>query len=492
MVFDHKCHHSLEGDAQMTGGISRHVLKVMGLFGGVRMLQIVFGVVRTKLIAVWLGPAGVGLFGIFNGATETVRTLTQLGMRSSAVRDIAGSSPDNVGGIVSVVRRWGLMLGVLGVVVMALLSPLLSRFTFDSSGMTPAYLGLGAALFFLSVAGAEEAVLQGTGRLRNLAKASVWGAAAGLVFSVPMYYFWGLDSVVPSIVVYSAVTCGALLVFRARGLKGSVSIGLPQTFEAGKRFIVLGIYMTAADFLAQAMSYVFIAWLNNRGGDAEVGFYQAGYTMVNRYVGLIFMSLATEYYPRLARVATSRLRLSVFVAHETALILLLLLPAITLFMSMAPWLVRLLYDRSFEPAVPFIVLAMTGIVLRGVSYCMSYVILAKGDGRTFLLTESVSAVAGLALNIVCYLRWGLAGLGVSYTLWYLLYVVIVGRVYFSRYRLGLPRGVIWFACIAVAVTIVSVVLALLAGSLCVLPVALTVGCLSLIRLRKMVGRKNAL
>ena len=63
----------------MSGSVSGRVLKAMAIFGGVRMLQIIFGVVRTKLIAIWLGPAGVGLFGIFNGAVDTVRTLSHAG-----------------------------------------------------------------------------------------------------------------------------------------------------------------------------------------------------------------------------------------------------------------------------------------------------------------------------------------------------------------------------------------------------------------------------
>ena len=167
------------------------------------------------------------------------------------------------------------------------------------------------------------------GALARLAKASVWGAVAGFVVSVPMYYFWGIASVVPSIIAYSLANFTATYIYKVRGIRAERPVGVGETLSSGRRFIILGLYMTTADFIAQALSYVFIAWLNNRGGDTEIGFYQAGYTMVNRYVGLIFTALATEYYPRLARVATSGKRLSVFVAHEMGLILMLLLPAVT-------------------------------------------------------------------------------------------------------------------------------------------------------------------
>lgn len=469
----------------MSGSVSSQVLKAMGMFGGVRMLQILFGVVRTKLIAIWLGPAGVGLFGIFNGAADTVKTLAQLGMRSSSVRDIAAqTSPSAVAATVTVVRRWGWMLGVLGAVLMTACSPLLSRLTFGSGDMTLHYVALAAVIFFLSLASAEEAVMQGMGALQRLAKASVWGAVAGFVVSVPMYYFWGLRSVVPSIIAYALATCVATYIYKVRGLSPDRPVGVGETLSAGRRFIILGIYMTIADFMAQALSYVFIAWLNHRGGDTEVGLYQAGYTMVNRYVGLIFAALATEYYPRLSRVAPSRRRLRVFVAHELTLILFLLLPAVTFFISFAPWLVRLLYDSRFDEAVPFITIAMAGIMMRGVSYCMSYVILAKGDGLTFLLTESLSAVAGFGLNVGCYSLWGIGGLGVAYSLWFMLYALIVGYVYYTRYRLALPSGSLRLIVLCLAVTVAAVIVASAFGPLNVIPVAGVCSAMSFRYLRK--------
>lgn len=478
----------------MSASVSSRVLKAMGLFGGVRMLQIIFGVVRVKLVALWLGPAGVGLFGIFNNAVETVRTLAQLGMSSSSVREIAArTEPVERARMITVVRRWGWMLGLFGAVLMAACAPLLSRWTFGSPDHTMSYVALSAVIFLLCVNSAGEAVMQGSGSLRPLAKASVWGAATGLLISAPMYCFWGLASVIPSIIAYAMATCAFTLWFSRRTTAPGVtkiSVSARETVALGRRFIILGIFMTAADFIAQAMSYVFVAWLNSRAGDSEVGLYQAGYTVVNRYVGLIFAAIATEYYPRLARVASSGLRLRVFVAHEMRVILLLLLPAVTALIALAPLIVNLLYDSRFAAAVPFITIAMAGVVLRGVSYCMSYVILARGDGHTFLWTESLSAVAGLALNIGCYSAWGIAGLGVSYTLWYLIYVIIVGWVYRFHYGLTLPTRVMGFAVLTVGVAVAAIALSTVVNPLCLLPLALIIAALSLRSLRRLVGGRK--
>lgn len=449
---------------QPLSGLSARILKAMGLFGGVQGVGILCSVVRVKLAALWLGPAGVALFGIFNGAVDMVRSFSQLGFRSSSVRDVACHRREPLlGQIVAVVRRWGLLLGILGAAVMVAAAPFLSKSTFGSYDRTLYYMALGVAVFLLALSAAEEAVLQGMEKLRSLARASLWGMAAGVAVTVPMYYFWGLESVVPSIITYTLVTCVAVMFNRAKVPDARVRISFGETWQAGKRFILLGVYMTAADVVAQVMSYIFIAWLNMNGGENEVGFYQAGFTMVNRYPALVMSAIAMEYYPRLASVVKSELRTRIFVAQEMRILTVVLTGFVALFVPLSQVAVRLLYSSEFDVAVPFVTVAMIGVLLRGVSYCISYVILAKGDGPTFLLTESLSTVVALGLNIGAFRLWGVGGLGVSYSVWYLLYVAIVAVVYYRRYRQRLPRRLLLMVVAETAAVCLCVAVAMTAG-----------------------------
>ena len=121
---------------QSRSNITTGVLKALGVFGGVQMVTIICSILRTKLIAVWIGAAGVGLFGIFNSAIELFGVLFHLGVRDSAVRDIASSQQPETNKIIIIVRRWVLILGVIGLVVTMVISPLLSNFTFGNYDYT--------------------------------------------------------------------------------------------------------------------------------------------------------------------------------------------------------------------------------------------------------------------------------------------------------------------------------------------------------------------
>lgn len=421
--------------------LTSSVLKVMGIFGGVQVVTILCSIVRVKLVALWIGAVGVGLFGIFNSALDTINSLCQLGIRASAVRDIAASPRERLPRLLCAVRRWGWMLGMMGAAVTLLCSRWLSVISFGTPDQWWGFAFLSVTVMMSAVSAAEGAIFQGLQRYRKLANSSVAGAVGGLLISIPLFRYLGIGSIVPSIAAYVTVTWVALGIYRARIEKPDPPLTMRETLSTGKGFLMLGAYMTVTSFVTNLATYIFIAWLNNRETTEAVGYYQAGFTLVNRYVGLIFTAISMEYYPRLASVVNSPRRTSMFVAHETRITLLLLLPLVGMFVALAPLIVRMLYTESFLVVVPFISWGIAGTLFRAISWCMAFTILAKGDGKTFLATEILSAVMMVAINIAAYRLGGLDWMGYAYCVWYLLYTVTVGAVYFRRYSLTISTGV---------------------------------------------------
>lgn len=425
---------------RLTGG----VLRAMGIFGGVKVASILCSIVRTKLIAVWIGPVGVGLFAIFNGALDMITAISQVGLRNSAVRDISQHrGTQRIALVMAVTRRWAWVLGLAGAAVTVAISPLLSRWTFGNDSWTWGFMALGVAVLLNSLGASEGAIMQGLEKLKQLARASVWGVVIGFAVSVPMFYFWRIDSVLPSILAYSLTTAVAMLWYGHKQ-PAKVHPTWEQSVSVGRSFLVLGAFMVASDVITQVLTYVFTAWLNLHSSAQEVGYYRGGFTVVNRYVGLVFSAIAMEYYPRLAAATGHRNRMALFVFHEMKTVLWVLLPLVMTFICAAPLIVRILYTPDFLVIVPFISIAMVGTVLRGISWCMAYVMLARGDGKIYLFTEAMSDAIMLGLNLAGYLLWGLTGLGIAYVCWYVIYTVMVTVVY-RRYGYGMKPGVLVLA-----------------------------------------------
>lgn len=443
--------------------LSRKVLNAIYLFGGTQAVTILCSIVRVKLVAIWIGAAGVALFGIYNTALTLITQIAMLGMRSSSVREIAstGDSPSHQAVIIKSVKRWSWLLGAVGAIATMLAAPQLSRWSFGDTSHTAGFRALSAAVLLTCVTGAQLAIMQGRGKLRRLARASLWGALAGLAVSAPMFYYWRIDSVVPAFMAYAAAALVAALIFRepSRDLPAA-HVGLKASFITGRSFIILGAFITMSEVLNQLSGYIFISWLNNEAGADTTGYFQSGYTIMNRYAGLVFTAIGMELYPRLASVAGSPMRTSTFVSHEIRIILLIILPIASVLVVAAPLIVTLLYSREFLSIVPYIETAAPGTIFRAVSWSMAYVILARGDGRTYLITELSSAAIAVVFQIWGYTMGGLTGLGIAYSLWYMSYTLIIALIYFRRYRLRLghriARLIVWSITASAAVTAAAI------------------------------------
>ena len=350
--------------------ISRMAMKAMGLFGGVQVMGILCSIIRTKLVALWIGPVGIGLFGLFNNALEMISTGTNLGIRSSSVRDIsqaiASRDQSLVARMVTVVRRWSMWLGLAGALLTLSLASLLSRVTFGDANHIWGFVALSIAVLLQALTNGEYAVLQGTARLKRLASVTLWGTLVGLAVSIPLFYLLRERSILPSIIAYAIALAAFAWLMRNREYK-PVDITRRETFDMGKGFVQLGIFMTLGNFATILASYAFNAWLNINAGTEAVGYYQAGYTLINKYTGLILTALGMEYYPRLARVADSRLRLRAFVSQEINVAISIMAPVVALFILLRELVVWILYTPEFNVILTFVSWGMIGTVLRTLS-----------------------------------------------------------------------------------------------------------------------------
>ena len=423
--------------------LSRNIVKAMGIFGSIQVFNILCAIIRTKLIALWIGPAGMGLFAIFNSAVDMIGNITGLGLRTSSVRNISQETDNkkNLARISTVVRRWSIFLGLFGAVTIALLSPLLSLLSFGDSSHTWGYIALSVALLANALTNGEFSILQGTAFLKKLAKASLYGAFTGLILSIPLYYFLGEKSIVPSIICYSLSVLFFSRMMRNKevGMQ-SDTLSFKDTVLMGKDFLKLGIFITLTDIVAQTSNYLFISYLNNASDTVTVGYYQAGYTLIVKYTGLILSALCVEYFPRLSKVAHSNFKLKIFVSQELNIALLALTPIIVAFILFRRLIISILYTEEFFIIETFISIGIIGMIFRAVSWCMAFVILAKGKGKLFFITEFIDTVIYLSIYIVSFNLWGMDGFGYAFLAWYFTYTLIVIFCYFRIFKLNLSTS----------------------------------------------------
>lgn len=417
--------------------IYRKIIGATSLFGGVQVINMLCSLIRNKLIALLLGAEGVGLIGLYNSAIEMVSSLTTFGLRQSSVRDVAVANKKGkkaLKQISGVVRKLSLVLGLLGAIIFIGSAPLLSRITFGTESNLWGFVILSAALLFNSLASGEQAILQGSEKLKIFAKSTVYGSIFSLLVSIPLYYYLRMYGIVPSLLAASFFT----FIFNYNATKKlkqqSQKVTIRTAIKEGSPMLKLGIYMTIGGFMTTLLNYILIAWLNRYASIEEVGYYQAGFTLVTRYVGLIFVAMSTEYYPRLASVQHDREQMSTQVSRQMEASLLMLMPIISLFLLLQNWIIPLLYSDEFTTITSYTTWAMPGVMFKAVSWALGFILLAKGEGKLFLITELISDVTSILINIMLYKYIGLEGLGIAYTINFIIYTVYMWIISVRRYN----------------------------------------------------------
>lgn len=406
----------------------RQTFKAIGLFGGVQVIKIIIGIVQTKVIAIYIGAVGVGIQSLFNTTLGMITSVFGFGLGSSAVRDISEViGENNTSGLYRVIHSlkfWLILGGMTGAFFTIVFSKQLSLWTFDSDEYKWAFVVLSVFVFFTIQTSGLLAIIQGTRQLTNLAKAGIAGSLCSLFISVPLYYWKGVEGIVPVFFMTSIITWGFALYLSRKVTVAKNELTIKELWKTGGRMVKLGIALTANSFIAILVSYVVNIYINRTGGVAQVGFYQAGYIITTQYVGLIFTAMTADYYPRLAAINKFNDQIKKCVNQQAEIAVLILTPLLILLLTFAPIVINILYTKEFYCVIEYISLAILAMLFRAASWCMAYIILAKGKTFLFLSIETFANLLLLGGNLIGYKNWGLTGLGLSYLGMYLVYFIL--------------------------------------------------------------------
>jgi O-antigen/teichoic acid export membrane protein len=409
----------------------RQIIKATSVFGGVQFFNILINIVRTKFIAVLLGPAGTGIVGLLNSSTGLISGLTNFGLGTSAVRNVSEANAfgddQRIGTVLGVLKRLAWITGLLGAIVTIVLSPWLSQITFGNRDYTVAYLWISVTLLLNQISAGQTVLLQGTRQLNFLARASLLGSLAGLCISVPLYYFYGVDGIVPAIIITSLSSLLLSWYYSDKVKISRVKITRQIILEEGRGMVTMGFMLSLSGLIALGASYILRIFISNNGGIDQVGLYNAGFAIVNTYVGMIFTAMSIDYYPRLAGLASDNIKASELINQQSEIAILILSPILTLFIVFINYVVIVLFSTKFVPINGMIQWAALGMYFKTVSWAMAFILLAKGASRLYLWNELIATIYLLGLNIAGYKYAGLTGLGISFLAGYLLYTL---QVYF--------------------------------------------------------------
>lgn len=425
----------------------KNTIKSNTLFGGIKIFQIIVMLLRTKIVALLLGPTGIGIQTLFISTLDSLQQFTTFGVFQSSVRDISQanvSSIEKQEKVVNTVFTIVLITAIFGTVICFFSSRLLSKLVFGVNSYNINFKIISFALFFLILANGYVSILQGLRELKSLAKASLLGAFLSLLAATPMYFFWGIKSIPFAILVSNLVV---FTIYFLYGKKTNVlrNIRLSNSADLksiGIPIINLGVILMLSNGIMTLFSLALNSYINREGGASEVGFFNAAVT--STYGNLIIFTsiLSSDYFPRLSQSIFDKKKLQKIVNHQIELLILIISPLICLIILLTDQLVLLLYSKEFLSITPIVQVMAVSLIFKVIWQAMSYTILAYGDKKTYFIFDAIIG-NGLAFlgNIVGYKFFGLKGLGLSYVLGSIVIVFLLNAIMVLKYKITISNNI---------------------------------------------------
>jgi PST family polysaccharide transporter len=437
----------------------RAILKSTTLIGGASVLNILISMVRTKFVAILLGPAGIGLLGMYGQIITLVGTATGMGIGSSGVRQVAEAfgtnDNDRIARTVIALRRTAWLTGGYGLIIMVFLSGPISWVTFGTNDHALPIAFLGVSLLLASISAGQACVLRGTRRIADIAIITVLGALCSALISIPCFYVWGLKGIAPSLVLSAVAALITSWWYARRVPIKPLVMSWGESRNEARTLLTLGFSFMGAGLVSSASTYLIQRLLIRQFGVEEFGIYQAALALSGVLVAFVLNAMGADYYPRLTEAAGDNASVHRMVNEQSQIAILLALPGLAAMMIFSPLIIEFFYSPSFVAAVPILRWCILGVLGRVFSWPLGFVILAQGKGKLFLVTESLSYGLHLAAVYFFIRLWGINGAGIAF---FTLYVFSTFLMLFVIRRL---IGATWNWPTVKLVLFAAVVMALL-------------------------------
>lgn len=382
--------------------------------------------------------------GLLQNTLAIISSITGFGLNISGIRIVAVAHAEKDEVALSktslVLQRWSIITGILGVLITFLLAKPLSIWTFGTSNYANWFFILSINFIFSSLAVHKMVLLQGTRAMKSLAVSTVVYAVLVTLITIPVYYFFRMDGIIPVLVLSAALNYGVHWFFARKISLQSVQVSWKETLSRGKTLIQLGFLLSINVIFGHFTTYLLKLYFNfQQTSQSVLGLYVVATTLLVTYVGMIFNAMSTDFYPRLTEVQTDNSKVKSLVNDQIEIGLLLITPLLLLFYCFAPLLIKLLYSQDFIDVVFILKFALSAIIVKAIIWPLAFIILAKGKKRLYFFQEIVGDAMNILFTILFYEYLGLLGIGVAMFFNYSVYGIYVYRLVKNRFEFDFER-----------------------------------------------------
>lgn len=403
------------------------IIKTTSIFGSSQVINILIGFVRTKITAILLGPAGIGIIGMYQSIIDTIRSISGLGVEIGSIKNISQTSDEHesLTKTITIFRHCFVFISILGTLIALIFCYPISIWIFDDTSYALPIALLSITIFFTSLKLGLSSILQGLRKISFMAKGLIAESIFGLLVVVPIYYFWGTDGILPVFILNSIIAYLCIYHYYKKLKVKQIQVSVKEVYDKGISVLKLGIFITTGTIINTLSMLLIRVYISHTLDIVSVGIFQAAWAITNVYASLILGATGTDYFPRLCKIAENKTETKKLVNEQSYIVLTIAAPIIIGMLLFSSYIIYILYSSEFTKAQTILQWQIIGTYFKVLASPIAYILLAKNNGKVYLLSEVAFFIVYLLFSYLLLPQHGIAAVGIGYMVAYIVYMGIV-------------------------------------------------------------------
>tara|TARA_R110002049_G_scaffold113107_1_gene263148 strand:+ start:159 stop:1613 length:1455 start_codon:yes stop_codon:yes gene_type:complete len=405
----------------------KKIIKTTGVIGVVQVFKLFFGFLQNKVLAIIVGPSGIGIWGLYNSLVQLVSSFSTLGIDQAGVKQIAQNEGDEkkISDTIWVFKNSILLLSTISVLLIITFSNNISVLLFGDKSYQIGIIIVSFAVLFNSFNQGQISILNGFSEIKKIARSQIYGAIGGGLFAilfVVLYKEKGIPFFILGLSFISAFFSWKYV------KKKRISSIRPSFSVIKKEFSILfsiGIGIAYSAIIVAIMTYLMQVYIRKEFGLNVLGIYNASFTISNIYIGVILSAMGVDLMPRLSKIIENKKLVNKMVNDQMELGLLISSIGIVCILLFSPIILNILYSNEFSEGKNIIRWQILGVFLRVLAFPLGYILIIKKKTLQFVIVQTVMWCGNYFFLIVLTNLWGVDVLGLNYFISYIIYVLVL-------------------------------------------------------------------
>lgn len=399
------------------------------------LVKMLTGFVSIKIVAAIVGPIGVALIGQLNNFVTIAVNIASAGINNGVTKYIAEYKNQEFiqKQYISSAAKIVLGFSLLTSLFLIFFSDYISNMILLSEEYAYIFKILGLTIGFYGFNTLLVSIVNGYKEFKKFIYISICGSIIGLLFTVMLVLLFDLSGALIGIVTFQSIMLFVTILFVKKDSWFNSSYFTQKIApQCIKKLLAFSVMSFTTILLSPVSQILLRGYVISEISPNQAGWWEGMNRISGMYLNVITSAFSIYYLPQLsAALDKQSLRNEIKKAYKMIIsIMLLSFPIIYISRGI---IIRLLFTSEFMPMEQLFMWQLLGDFFKISGWLLSFVMVAKGMVKEYVLTEIVFSFIFLGLAFILIQKNSIVGITQAYCINYTIYMLFM--YFFFRKRL---------------------------------------------------------